>query len=117
MTTACDSHPPDPTSGWSWHAAGVDARGDHLALWHRSIEEPVAVVGPPSKHSFPVEFRIPDATDPDLLEQVRRELDYYLIDLGEPDPWAYAIYHAGTTANIYGSVYWSWHPAGSGEKE
>jgi hypothetical protein len=117
MTTAGDSQAPDPKSGWSWHAGDVDARGDHLALWHTNIEKPVAVVGPPSDHVFPVEFQPRTTTDPDVLDEVRRELDYYLVELGEPDPWAYAIYHAGTTANIYGSVHWSWHPADSRENE
>jgi hypothetical protein len=113
MTTSGDRDAPDPESTWSWLVVDVDRRGDHLALWHTNIENPVAVVGPPSGQVFPVELDAPDSTDPDVLEEVRRELDYYLVELGEPDPWAYAIYHARTIANIYGPVHWSWHPAGS----
>jgi hypothetical protein len=116
MTTAGDREAPGPEN-WSWHAGDVDRRGDHLALSHTSIEKPVAVVGPPVGRVFPVEIDAPDTTDPDVLEDVRRELDYYLVELGEPEPWVYAIYHAGTTANIYGPVRWSWHPAGSEESE
>jgi hypothetical protein len=43
----------------------------------------------------------------EALDAVRRELDFYLVELGEPDRWAYAVYHCGQGANPYSKVYWS----------
>lgn len=42
-----------------------------------------------------------------MLQAVRRELDFYLVEKNEPDPWAYAAYHAEASANIYSDVYWA----------
>ena len=111
----------DERPTWSWVSGSVDRQGDHLTLWHGVIDEPIAVVGPPSDRVFPVEFLVtPDPADPafpEAVEAVRRQLDYYLVELGEGDPWAYAIYHAGTGSNLYASVHWGWHPAGSATSE
>lgn len=106
---------------WRWERAAVDRQGDHLALFHVDVDEPIAIVGPPSDHTIPVEFLVTaDLADEPAsarVDAVRRELDYFLVELGESDPWGYAIYHAGTASNIYGSVTWSWHPAGFREDE
>jgi hypothetical protein len=50
-----------------------------------------------------------DAGDPVVaraLADTRKELDFYLLDVGRPDPWAYAHYHCGTASNVYGKVHW-----------
>ena len=99
---------------WRWQEGQVDRRREHLALSHADLDLPVAIVAPAVDGVFPVEFV--DATDVGdrafarAGEAARRELDFYLVELGEPDPWAYAIYHCGTASKVYSSVHWSWHP-------
>jgi hypothetical protein len=63
-------------------------------------------------HVFPVQFVLPDNDweDAEAREAVRSSLDYYLIELGKPDPWEYAIYHTKTLANMYSRVHWCWIP-------
>jgi hypothetical protein len=100
---------------WSWREGSVDRRRDHLVLSHDAFKSPLAVVGPAVEGVFPVELtEVRSVSDPDLgkaLEAARRELDFYLVELSEPDPWAYAIYHCRTMSNVYSSIHWSWHPA------
>ena len=101
------------TENWSWRQGSVDRRQDHLALSHDAFESPLAVVGPAAEGVFPVELmEVRSVSDRDLakaLEAACRELDFYLVELGEPDPWAYAIYHCRTMSNVYSSIHWSWH--------
>ena len=98
----------------AWAEGVVDRTSDHLILSHRdSGGDPVAFVGPAVDGVFPVEYVL-NATS--RRESVRadivRELDYYLVEKGEPDPFAYAWYHAGTMANLYSSVHWgAWSTA------
>jgi len=40
------------------------------------------------------------------VNEVTRELNFYLIEKGEDNPWAYAKYHCSTASNIYSSVHW-----------
>ena len=103
---------------WAWAERPVDVAGDHFELRHGSVEEserdkwrPVARVGPPTKSTFPVEW-ILDRTDPAhrrVVSAVAKELDFYLVTKGEADPWAYAQYHCGTSANMYSHVHWGFH--------
>ncbi len=46
--------------------------------------------------------------DPEILEDIQRELDFYLLEVGGPNPWGYAIYHCGTASNAFSSVSWSY---------
>jgi hypothetical protein len=99
---------------WSWREAGVDPRGAHVDLMHGPADDDpetwvlVARVGPPRGRVLPVQWLV----DPEAVENVERieavaeELDYYLKDVGRPDPWSYAQYHCGTTSNLYGRVHW-----------
>lgn len=70
---------------------------------------PVALVAPAEVGGYAVQFLLDPARGGDEAEAVReahRELDFYLGELNEPDPWAYAIYHCGTTSNLYSSIHW-----------
>lgn len=99
---------------WSWREASVDPRGHHVDIYYGSEDDDpeswvhVARVGPPRSRVFPVQFVV----DPRAVENMARiqavahELDYYLKDVGRPDPWSYAQYHCGSTANMYGHVHW-----------
>ena len=72
----------------------------------------MALVGAPVDGIFPVQFLVSRESDDEVIRRVAadtvRQLDQYLIELGEPDPWTYAIYHCGTTANLYSRVHWSY---------
>ena len=74
-----------------------------------ALKGPVAIVGPAVDGEFPVEFLGVPGADSSTVVEAReaacRELDLYLVELDESDPWAYAIYHAGTAANAYSSVH------------
>ncbi len=112
---------------WSWKEGVVDRRRDHIELRYRDPEGRywlVALLSAPTRRVFTVEFLPPApeqpsdlpppsglALDPALARHaIRRELDFYLLKLGEPDPWAYARYHCGTAANVYSQVHWSFQP-------
>jgi hypothetical protein len=106
---------------WRWRVARVDPAREHLELRFGSADEPrwtawilVARVGRPVGSAFPVEFllRPDDSRYEEAIAAVRDELDYYLVELGDADPWAYAMYHAKTMANLYSSVHWIGIPNG-----
>jgi hypothetical protein len=48
-----------------------------------------------------------------MIAATKADLDFFLVEKGESDPWAYALYHCGTSSNVYSSVHWSfvdgWH--------
>jgi hypothetical protein len=106
---------------WCWQEGLVDTHGKYIELRHgdagkNSYEDwcPVARIGKPQKKVFPVEWLIA-ADSPEnesMIIEVRQELDFYLIEKGEPNPWAYAKYHCNTRANMYSSVHWSYFPHG-----
>lgn len=105
------------SGSWRWREARVDARREHLELQFGSADEPrwddwlaVARVGRPVGRVFPVEFllRPGDSRNDEAFAAVKRELDYYLVELGTCDPWAYGVYHTATMANLYSRVHWIW---------
>jgi hypothetical protein len=105
------------TDSWRWQMAFVDATREHLELRYGSSDDGdwddwilVARVGRPVNRVFPVYFVLPDddCENAEAREAVGRSLDYYLVELSEPDPWEYAIYHTMTLANMYSRVHWGW---------
>ena len=108
------------TDSWRWQVAFVDATREHLELRYGSRDDGdwddwtlVARVGRPVNRVFPVQFVLPDddredAEAREAREAVGRSLDYYLVELGKPDPWEYATYHTMTLANMYSRVHWGW---------
>lgn len=101
----------DTLIDWRWVEAPVDRSVGHLRVVHDDYGPSlVALVGLPKDNVFEVEFLLAeDRGDPDkarILADVRAELDFYLLDVGRPDPWAYAHYHCGTFSNAYGNVHW-----------
>lgn len=119
-----------PGPVWKWTEGVVDANEEHLKLWHgnrptldrkgiirRGPRRPAALVARGPGRSFIVQFLVTGRStgkrSAKILKDVRRELDFYLLEVGRPDPWAYAIYHCNTMADFYSSVHWQWHPMGS----
>jgi hypothetical protein len=104
----------DGAAEWSCREAKVDARGGYVVLLHGSGDAdpeswvPVARVGAAQNEVFPVQWLVdPKAVEnKDRVEAAVDDLDYYLKDIGRPDPWSYAQYHCGTASNWYSRVHW-----------
>jgi hypothetical protein len=100
---------------WSWREGEIDARGGYLVLFYgpedadRDDWTPAARVGRPRGRVFPVEWLVDVASveNEALVKAVSADLDFYLKDVGRPDPWSYARYHCHTTSNLYGEVHWA----------
>jgi hypothetical protein len=47
-----------------------------------------------------------DSVNEKRTKTSEKELDFYLIELNEPDAWKYAMYHCWSTCNLYSRVRW-----------
>jgi hypothetical protein len=99
-----------------WNEGEVDLATDHFQLrWApdaaagKGDSTPLALVGRASDREFIVEFLGAATSGPnrERAEAIRRELDYYLVAKGEPNPWGYAQYHCSRAANLYSKVRWT----------
>ena len=107
---------------WKWVEGQVDPWSEHIELHYgdaATLEHeswcPVALIGKPKNNIFPVTW-IADIENPEeipMIDAARKELDFYLLEVGGPDPWAYACYHCTTCANMYSQIHWSYFPSGS----
>lgn len=105
---------------WSWQEGAVDRNKEHIEIRYGnalsgSYEEwtPVALISKPVNHVFSVSWlKGSPSVGNTMIEEVCRELDFYLIEKREPEPWKYAIYHCSTAANMYSNVHWSYFPDG-----
>jgi hypothetical protein len=98
---------------WTWREGAVDAKKAHIRIYYADDPKPVARVAPGRDHSFTVQFAKRSGLPNEVLEAVRRELDFYLVEKREENPWAYAIYHCSTGANVYSTVHWGYYPGTS----
>jgi len=107
---------------WRWEEGAVDERAEHMELRHGNAEEtayenwtPMARLAKPMNHVFKVEWLVQQESPQyeSMLADVRRSLDFYLIENDDPDPWDYAFFHCSTGANQYSSVRWSYFPTSS----
>lgn len=107
---------------WQWQPGAVDRQREHIEIRHGDAANsaydewcPIAVIGKPKNHVFPVSWLVkPNGPDQRrMLADTRQELDFYLVEKEETDPWGYAQYHCNTGANLYSRVHWSYFPAGS----
>ena len=104
---------------WSWVEGNIDATGEHIEIRYGRAElgswedwTRVVLVAPPDKHTFTVQFLLLDDGESTkrMLDATRKELDFYLVDKGEENPWGYAKYHCVSAANLYSNVHWSVFP-------
>ena len=98
-----------------WRRGSVDRASDHFELRHGSPNRRLmALLGHGLPGELVVEFLVgaDDGVQSAAVADVRRELDFYLVEKKERDPWAYAQYHCTTAANIYSEVHWSFVAAG-----
>jgi hypothetical protein len=96
-----------PMTRWSEAAVAIDR--EHIQLSWGSTDEdrrPIARVAPAGAHSFTVQFIVDKVIEAAAVAAVTKELDFYLVENSEPDPWAYARYHCNTGANLYSPVHW-----------
>ena len=107
---------------WDWREGMVDVRGEHIELRYGDAAKsaykqwlPIALIGKPADQVFPVLWLMsPDnPSHEEMIASARKELDFYLVENREPDPWAYAKYHCNTAANMYSDVHWSYFPDGN----
>jgi hypothetical protein len=115
----------DSTSRISeWQEGEVDRTKQYFELRFGSAEDgewsewmPAALVGPPAAGVVMVQFLV-EPGDPkygDVVGDAVKEIQYFLIDKNEDDPWSYAKYHCGTAANVYSQIHWSFYEPGKGK--
>ena len=114
---------------WRWTEREVRLTSDHFELSFGDLRQAdcckptaVALVGRPTKRTFPVRWLLDldqntaVGEGQKMLFEARRQLDFYLVEHPRQfrelmgDPWSYAIYHCGTAANLYSLVHWSYFP-------
>ena len=100
-----DSH----TAAFSWKTGKVDSSKEHIEIKYGDIHNPlsVAIVSPPFKRVFTVQFLIEDNKRNEAIRKsIKVELDFYLLEKGEPNPWVYMKHHCTSSGNMYSKVYW-----------
>jgi hypothetical protein len=106
---------------WHWQEGGVDLQKEYIELVYEDDPDsnsndavPIALIGRPENNVFTVRWLVGTGVPENLhmINLVKRELDFYLVEKEEPDPWAYAQYRCTTASNLYSSVHWSYYPEG-----
>jgi len=105
-------------SKWRWIEGEVDTREEHIRITYGENLLPVALIALDQDKTVIVQFILlkvdmADDLNQRRLNEVQRELDFFLIELDKEEPWVYAIYHCTTASNIYSQVHWSYYPKGS----
>jgi hypothetical protein len=109
-----------------WTEGEVDPATEHFQLrWVPDVNAAgagsrlLALVGIPIAQEFVVELIGPSdqASSREQFEEVHRELDFYLVVRGGPNPWAYAQHHCTTAANLHSHVRWAFSTGESREFE
>jgi hypothetical protein len=101
-------------SYWNWIEGIVNTGEDHFKITYREDPEPIALVARGEGRSFTVQFisagRPLNRQREQILNQVRRSLDFYLVEKGKKDPWMYAIYHCSNASSISPDIHWKFYP-------
>jgi len=110
---------------WRWEEGIVDEQKEHIELRYGNAREtsydswiPIAQISKPKRHTFIVEWLVGQDSPSDqiMIADARRQLDFFLVEHDIdiiPDHWEYAIYHCGTSGNMYASVHWSYFRNGN----
>ena len=94
------------TATHTWREGTADAAKEHIRIAYGDRNTPVCLVQPKGE-SFIVQFILLEGqANRNVIDSVKKDLDFYLIEKGEPNPWAYARYHCSIAANIYSKVHW-----------
>jgi hypothetical protein len=104
---------------WLWITGKVDTSKEHVKILYGDPNKTcwddfrtVALLSPPVDQTYTVEFLVaPEGPyEVEMINAVKKELDFFLIEKGEENPWAYVEYHCGTAANLYSNVHWAFCP-------
>ena len=101
---------------WKWIQGRVDTDQDHFKINYREDPSAIALVGLGEHRTFVVQFLENCPTDTDCLNAVKKQLDFYLCEKKERDPWLYAKYHCNTASNFYSRVHWAFCPRSDGDE-
>jgi hypothetical protein len=101
---------------WRWQDGPVDLQKEYIELGYEDSPDtiPIALIGRPENNLFPVRWLVGTEAPENkrMINLVKRELNFYLVEKEEPDPWEYAKYRCTTASNLYSSVHWSYYPEG-----
>ena len=102
---------------WRWQEGEVDHSQTHLEIYyvpdiqHEGPSFLIAVIATPQSQVFLVQLlpeNLPATMEPGpIIDGVKRELNFYLVELREADPWKYAKYHCTTASNCYSHFQWA----------
>jgi hypothetical protein len=104
--------PVNEKSSSNWSEGIVDKKEEHIKVWYKEEQQPAAIVTKNEKEGIVVQFFTDESTNPGVKERIFRDLNFYFNELNKQDPWAYAIYHCSTSANMYSDVRWGYFPKG-----
>ena len=114
-------HSSNRKAPWRWIIGTVLNEEEHMELLYGDARKQdtkefihAALLSAPSNKTFLVQFLIVETNEQSksILKAVREELDYYLIEKQERNPWGYAQNHCTTAANWYSNVHWVYHSQG-----
>jgi hypothetical protein len=109
------------TPSIAWVEGVVDRDADHVSVSYGEDTRAVALVAQRANKGFTVQFllraRLADAQASRILQEVRKELTFYLLDVVGPDSWPFVQYHCGTPANRRSIVHWTWHPKSAAHRQ
>ena len=98
----------------AWVEGAVNRGADHVSVSYGEGRRAVALIAPRATKGFKVQFllkaRRADARASRILDEVRREITFYLLDVVGPDSWSFVQYHCESPANHRSIVHWRWHP-------
>lgn len=102
---------------WEWKLGEVDTSRRFFELKYGYDPAPVARINLGENKIFIVQFILPAHIKTEqyreILKEIIYEVELYLINNSEPDPFSYMIKHTLKCANIYSRVHWRYYPSGS----
>ena len=93
----------------AWNEGKVDVSAEHIGIHFGEGKKPVALVGHSRRSGFTVQFLIKESTGTrsvEILNQIRQELNFYLLHAVGPNSWDFAKYHCETVANARSRIHW-----------
>lgn len=108
----------EEVSSWSWQEGQVDQIQPHFNIYyvldpeHEGPTFLIAVIAPPENQVFRVQLfpeHLPSIVDPGpIIEEAKKELNFFIVEKRETDPMKYLRYHCTTTSNIYSQFQWAY---------
>jgi len=105
---------------WQWKTGKVDKSKEHVEITYGDINKSaekdfttVARVSPPYEQTCTVEFLLSPENDKnsEMMKAVKKDINFYIVEKNEFDPWRYIRSHCGSTANLYSNVHWIYREA------